>query len=1700
MNSVDSTTGNDLQKMVLSWLNDGKLNFNSAALNVSDLTDVLDEVLGTHEFPISGAVVVRESEQLVISGSGSFLDLEKVDTTVIITNDPDSELSVFFKPTPPADWDLFRVFAGSNQSPLQSLPLSHSEFTVICAGDGSRPTRVRLSGRLAEFNIDGMSFERDWHGNDCKMSWKAGENLQIPGIGNVSLDDFNCVLDVSLFESTFRGAIGAKIHTGAFVLPLVMSLPSGGEALLLRGDFESVPLSGLADVAEMLGMDLAAMNIPSALANLENLTISDFEILLNPRNAEIIYVAVELCSSAEWSIIPDTLVLEKIKLGFNLFSPTGAKRSLQGTIRSELNIAGLTMAMRADIGDVVTLYGHIPTVSLKKIGMALIPVDSFWEVLPEFTLENVIISISSSTDFEFSSSEVNLDLVTVAETMNITLPDGIRDISLNQFSISHSGQDNLSRVEIGSDAVFFVDSETKDRLRISNIATSVEYRSASEMGLQCSFRLDGSVTVSPELSVVFNDVQFSWDQAEKCWSVQGSAIANILGAEYPLVVAVEVQGSSQSISLHYPADLLLTDLGGAGSVVVHNLALLAVKTGESSKKSMHWQISGNARITIDHLFEAEGVLVLKTGNGENRLELSAKAPLLPPITLPLGFPDDPELHLSLDDVVISYVKHAESNSAWSLQSAARLQIVGIPPLLNKYLPPETLSGHFFADGKTVGIGFDVPSTLQPEFPELALTFANDYKLTLGRPGLIVMAIELQIGEQPKLLQKLRVSLPPQLNNIFGLDKNDKPHFDLFNKEFDLQLIMAKRLGLKIETSPLKPLEFYQIAGDDGQWTKWDFGNVGKVEFRVPEFAWQGGAWKASCGFHRLTEIGLPLKPVRFLLEKCGFPGALLKAIPDTLPLKDIDLTGDNFGSEMKLLLGDDVLGRLDNRASLLLKELFDAITKVIKKLPVRLQDYLQIRIPTSLILEVSVDSTGGGTSMALRTRANDPPLKFLLPLMLGVPELVGMSLHGFSFGQKMGGALALLEFDGEIDRFDMVSLITALALDKKDISNHYILDKTLFVVPTAFPVPIPLFFNNLSLDYRDILGFNIQANWSCPDPQLDVFKTISLFSELFQFFKEPDYLLQNENFAETLGLKLTIGENFITLPSYLGSRTLGLHHSLPTLSLGDSVARFLDFLKTGNAGYAITAIPLQHDGKWIRIGSKEIHFGPLGMGMSWCITTEQEFVHTIIPASRQNDKLPISFDHAVLDSLPKKNESDSFDKGFIILLMGRVGLGSIAGLRTEFGMAITATGGFETGFRLMGEIGGELALRISGAIHANEEKVTIKGSTGLFWHDKPLIASSGLISVSETALEVNITIELGPSFSLTGLFVVGKQGLLMDGKAAWDHGADGPSEGIAASVQFDRDGMLIAFDWNLAGLDGDVHIQVPGDGDANVLGATVVLKPDMALQQAFVRDIKDVAKSASEETVDGVYHDLQNAIGAVETLELSISGLRSWLPQLCDEIITTIKKNIEANTNGWKRPGRSSARKQAQPFIDRLAVLRDVAQNASDKTIRAKLKAALQDVIDHNNMSVTVGIPSVKWKKKGLIRYPVYYTRKVSIYSRKLMDSNQLKQLQQGCQWIEKLPGANGFLVDTQHLYDQLPNRDKLLGEIHRDLQNNVESAAPQIESIGFATSLGVLDIGKIEATVIYRRCGKDYIQELTLDFSNPERLTQQLVDAFGRK
>ena len=122
-------------------------------------------------------------------------------------------------------------------------------------------------------------------------------------------------------------------------------------------------------------------------------------------------------------------------------------------------------------------------------------------------------------------------------------------------------------------------------------------------------------------------------------------------------------------------------------------------------------------------------------------------------------------------------------------------------------------------------------------------------------------------------------------------------------------------------------------------------------------------------------------------------------------------------------------------------------------------------------------------------------------------------------------------------------------------------------------------------------------------------------------------------------MKFTLGENFIGLPDFLKCEPLGLTQELPAVSAYDNVSRLLDSMKTANLGYLIEAIPLRVNDSWIRVNKLNVNFGPLEFEVAWCITTEQEFVNTVLVEAKPAGKLPDDIDKSVLKSLPTNPEN-----------------------------------------------------------------------------------------------------------------------------------------------------------------------------------------------------------------------------------------------------------------------------------------------------------------------------------------------------------------------------------------------------------------------------------------------------------------------------
>ena len=1013
-----------------------------------------------------------------------------------------------------------------------------------------------------------------------------------------------------------------------------------------------------------------------------------------------------------------------------------------------------------------------------------------------------------------------------------------------------------------------------------------------------------------------------------------------------------------------------------------------------------------------------------------------------------------------------------------MSAQARLNIIDVPELLKNYLPPpqEVLRGKFEADEGVLRLWFTWPEHLQPTFPALTLKISEDTEIKLGQPQVHIDWMSLELGKQTKLVQSYTIRNINSINNLFGRDAKGRPNKNIVTDTFTAELHLGKAFKITPVTSPLIPLEFKSHPEYEGRWTEWDFGEqLGRFEFRVPEFELNKGRWRFSGGFDRVSETSIPLGPLKYILQKCGVPQDVLHLLPDAIPLRDIDLTGDNFFTYLQSLMGAAVDTK---HAQNILQPIIDGIHSQVELLPEIFRNYMQLRIPKSMTLDITVDSLQGGTSIGLQVAKNEPPLKILLPLMsLTGPELIGFTLHGFSFGQQSGGSVIRIEYDGWIDRFNLIEMAAALILAHKDkrpiaLSNRMILNKAQFLLPAAFPVAVPLFYGEIGLEYRDVLGFQLETHWSNPDPEWGMMEYIGLFSALVGFLTDKELRLQDQGLGETLNTRFTIGRQLIALPQFLGGAKLAPDTRGVSLNSADALAKLLDAFKFANPGYAIQIVPLKTGNTWIRIGAVSgVKFGPIELNGAWCMTTEEEFVNRVIPDVKGDPAYEKIFNNDVLLAVPKETGKPVVDRGFLIFLAGGIELGKVAGLQAQFGLAITAVGGFETGFAVNGHIAdGLLGLTFAGRIHATPSKFEMLGKIELEFNKKPFLKTSGAIVNTEDSFSIPILIELSSAFSMGGALIIDKHGMTLKGDVQWAH-SRGEKSGYQGELAITNRGVAIGFGWKLLELDGNVTIQIPASKGA-LFNARVVLYPDPALQQAFQKNITETARQVAAAGVDSAYDSWQKALTETKTLNLNVDNVAKWLRKFSSDVKKAIMASISKKApRGTVGIAKKKARNNSDyKRLDRLGKVKT----------RAQIKSAIDGFIKNNSLQVKViGI---------------------SFYERsKLFNKKQIADMKQAVRAIDRLPQSEAIIVESKAIYDKIPPKDKLMSKINKEIQSGATSAIPSIKSISFPTSLELIDPGRINARVICSYKGKERSPiDLELNLMDPVGTTRKVAELFA--
>ena len=514
---------------------------------------------------------------------------------------------------------------------------------------------------------------------------------------------------------------------------------------------------------------------------------------------------------------------------------------------------------------------------------------------------------------------------------------------------------------------------------------------------------------------------------------------------------------------------------------------------------------------------------------------------------------------------------------------------------------------------------------------------------------------------------------------------------------------------------------------------------------VPEFAYsaESGALQASGGFDITKPLSLPMTPLISLFKAVKL-GAVADLIPEAIPIKDINI----FDKQNKLNTGE--LKKLFG--SKLPKEVnaaLNVINSEVGRLPDRLKSYFRFTMPQSLMFDISIDGSGG-VAFSLAVKEGDPPIKLLYPSMQGpIPALAGIELRKVAFGEILSGQLFTLEIDATFDHFNILTIAGSLIIptqelkvlpNSKNLVSTFELKNLYSIIfyQTGVPVPIPLFYDKIGLQYLGLEGLGVGSAFSCPKPSLDFGELAQMLGAFVQFFTKKDYLLDPDHSPEHMDIKFFIEGNYIELPKYMGAELLGKKTEIADISAYNLIAHALNWLKTFDVNEFIQSFPLKY-----RVGNETISFFSLaGINVAWALTTPQEFVSTAY------QKLDIEADqtNALLAVLPAT--ADKKDEGLVVYLRGGFNIAKVVAFESVFALCGSTGTGFATGFRHRGMVAGIIQATLSGsvAIHPGEKPIfALKGQTELSILEKPVM--KGLLELSDSGLQMSGLIDLFPGLA-----------------------------------------------------------------------------------------------------------------------------------------------------------------------------------------------------------------------------------------------------------------------------------------------------------------------------------------------------------------
>ncbi len=682
-------------------------------------------------------------------------------------------------------------------------------------------------------------------------------------------------------------------------------------------------------------------------------------------------------------------------------------------------------------------------------------------------------------------------------------------------------------------------------------------------------------------------------------------------------------------------------------------------------------------------------------------------------SLPLPLPNNPKnnkpIEMALKDFAVDLGK--DKSDDWFLSASAEFAFCNMYESLEPYIAKQATKLSITVNSQEASLAIDNLTKPLSIPAKISLQGGSASSIDLGTLKFNFDDFSIAIGKKMNMSVDFDVYLPKQFNAIFGQDKKGRPKYNIF-KTYDskdkgtvikMNLAFGENgLSARLLTSPFNALNMKEgyctcSLGRNSEY--------GEIKFKMPVFGFneETGIFRASGGFDIKKNLALPTYPVTAFLKACHLD-ELAEDFDQPIPIEDIHLLNNKKNginiSEFEKLWGKKGMP----------SEVKNAVRKldgVIAKLPKRFRDYLTIEIPESLYFDVSVGMEGNvkfdisvydpvaGKSVQAKAR----PVRLMYPSFTPLPCMNGLEFRSISFGELLSGELFSFSIDAVIDQFDMLTLAAAAFLPSdqlKHLTGAKALQKTLtlknlfmiIIWQTEIPIPVPLFFDDIGLDYAGIEGVRLSTHIGFPRPSVSVSHIGRVLSGFEKFLTDRKYLLDGDALKSTgVDLRLEFGPNYLQMPKYLGARVFGNKKGFETISGMKTLAHLLNWCKQLTLNELIQAFPLGD-----RVGTETLDFIGIQMNVSWLITTPYEFKNS---EHKQFGIKTIKEAEPILRLMP--GDPSKKDQGAVMLLKGAFddNLFSLKGL---FVLNADLNRGFGTMFRFEGKVAEIIDMNMFGQV------------------------------------------------------------------------------------------------------------------------------------------------------------------------------------------------------------------------------------------------------------------------------------------------------------------------------------------------------------------------------------------------------------------